>query len=182
MHLSELCTFMNKSASLASLCQDFVSTCKLIPKSKPPFQNFLSENFVFRKFLKRATISRFMFSHSPGVLKNDTRLVQNGTKHYLGTLGRSQCVTSGSYRPFSAVFQPKSTILDFSQIYQMSSIPIRWKIVKKSNAVRVPLLFPGPVSRQQATVELVSAQNVPNHPEYGSSQNASNMPISMQTN
>ena len=52
-----------------------------------------------------------MFNHFPGVLKIDTRLVQNVTKHYCKTPGRSQCVISGSevmgrFQPFSSRLEP----------------------------------------------------------------------------
>ena len=61
----------------------------------------------------------------------------------------------------------------------MSSLPIKGKIVRRGGAVRDPLLSRGTVIRQQATIDPVSAQNVPNQPEYGSSQNEPIMPISM---
>ena len=57
------------------------------------------------------------------------------------------------FQPFFSLLGPnfsrKSTILDFFQTYQMSGIPIREKIVKRGNAIRVALLSRGPVNRQQ---------------------------------
>ena len=101
------------------------------------------------------------------------KMVPNATSGPTGGPNGLFQVVMGRFQPF---FSPNRQFLIF---LRLSSIPIRWKIVKKGNAVRVLLLSPGPVSRQQATVEPVFAQNVPNHPEYGSSQSASNMTISM---
>ena len=52
-HLEVFIVFLYCASPIASLtnrCQDLDDTCKLIPKSKPTFQNFSIENFEFQIF------------------------------------------------------------------------------------------------------------------------------------
>ena len=111
-----------------------------------------------------------MFSHFPGVLKIDTRLVRNGTRQNYRTSGRTQWVISGSYRPFSAVLEPslsrfnqilgENRHLLIFQIWQMSNNITGVKILKSGSTVRVPLLNRGPLLRSNCDTVVKNFTNL----------------------